>query len=47
MNVLSLNVNAQDIKCVCGRIEKLDNKTQQVHFSNLWEIAKEDKINST
>ncbi len=27
--------------------EELDNKTQQVHFSNLREIAKEDKINST
>ncbi len=28
-------------------IEELDNKTQQVYFSNLWEMAKKNKINST
>ncbi len=27
--------------------EELYNKTQQVHFSTLWDITKEDKINST
>ncbi len=39
-----INSFKNTVKLNVSIVEELDYKTQQVHFSNLWKIATEDKI---